>query len=50
MQQAARIVAAEAPAKWLINYTPANAVAKHVQGFPNSNTNSRINLAGVSVS
>ncbi len=50
VQQAARIVAAEAPAKWLINYTPANAVAKHVQGFPNSNTNSRINLAGVSVS
>jgi len=49
VQQAARIVAAEAPAKWLINYTPANAVAKHVQGFPNSNTNSRINLAGVSI-
>lgn len=49
VKQAARIVAAEAPAKWLINYTPANAIAKHVQGFPNSNTNSRINLEGVSV-
>ncbi len=49
VQQAARLVAADAPAKWLINYTPANAIGKHVQGFPNNNTNSRINLEGVSV-
>lgn len=49
VKQAARLVAEDAPAKWLINYTPANAVAAHVQGFPDSNTNSRINLAGVSL-
>lgn len=49
VKQAARLVAEDAPAKWLINYTPANAVAKHVQGFPNSNTNSRINLEGVTL-
>lgn len=49
VKQAARIVAAEAPAKWLINYTPANAIGSHVQGFPNSNTNSRISLEGVTV-
>lgn len=49
VKQAAKIVAEEAPAKWLINYTPANAVAEHVQGFPKSNTNSRINLEGVSL-
>lgn len=48
VKQAARIVANDAPAKWLINYTPANAIGNHVTGFPNSNTNSRINLAGVS--
>ncbi len=49
VKQAARIVAEDAPARWLINYTPTNAIAAHVSGFPNSNTNSRINLAGVSV-
>lgn len=49
LMQAAKIVAEDAPAKWLINYTPANAIAKHVQGFPTSNTNSRINLADVSL-
>ena len=46
---AARIVADEAPAKWLYNYTPTNAVADHVSGFPMSNTNSRINLEGVTI-
>lgn len=50
LQEAARLVAADAPAKWLINYTPSNAIAPHVQGFPQHNTNSRINLAGVSIS
>lgn len=49
VKEAARQVAADAPAKWLLNYTPANAVAGHVQGFPNSNTNSRINLEGVTL-
>ncbi|MDI6022070.1 ABC transporter substrate-binding protein [Leucobacter sp. UT-8R-CII-1-4] len=49
VKEAAKIVSEDAPAKWLINYTPANAIAKHVQGFPTSNTNSRINLADVSV-
>jgi peptide/nickel transport system substrate-binding protein len=49
LQQAARIVASDAPVRWLINYTPTNATAGHVSGFPDSNTNSRINLAGVSV-
>lgn len=49
IKQAAQLVAEDAPAKWLINYTPANAVAKHVHGFPTSNTNSRINLADVTV-
>lgn len=48
--QAARLVAEQAPAKWLINYTPTNAVGTHVSGFPDSNTNSRLNLAGVTVS
>ncbi len=49
VQQAARLVADDAPAKWLINYTPANAIGSKVQGFPSSNTNSRINLAGISI-
>jgi len=49
IKQAARLVAEDAPAKWLINYTPANAISSKVSGFPNSNTNSRINLEGVSV-
>lgn len=49
VKQAARLVADDAPAKWLINYTPANAISAKVTGFPNSNTNSRINLAGVNV-
>ena len=48
-KQAARIVAADAPAKWLINYTPSSAIGTHVSGFPKSNTNSRINLDGITV-
>lgn len=47
--QAARLVAEDAPAKWLINYTPTNAVGVDVHGFVQSNTNSRINLQGVTV-
>ncbi|NLB46719.1 MAG: ABC transporter substrate-binding protein [Microbacteriaceae bacterium] len=47
VKQAAHLVAEDAPARWLINYTPTNAIAAHVSGFPNSNTNSRINLSGV---
>lgn len=49
VKQAARIVADDAPAKWLINYTPTNAVGTRVHGFPTSNTNSRINLETVTV-
>lgn len=49
LKQAARIVAEDAPAKWLFNYTPTNVVSTKVSGFPSVNTNSRINLAGVSV-
>jgi len=49
VKQAARIVADDAPAKWLINYTPTNAVSTKVHGFPTSNTNSRISLQGVTV-
>ncbi|MGO3833878.1 MAG: ABC transporter substrate-binding protein [Microbacteriaceae bacterium] len=49
LAKAARVVAEEAPAKWLYNYTPTNAVAEHVRGFPESNTNSRINLEGVTI-
>lgn len=49
LQQAATIVAEDAPAKWLFNYTPTNVVSSHVSGFPEVNTNSRVNLAGVTV-
>ncbi|MFC6235893.1 ABC transporter substrate-binding protein, partial [Leucobacter soli] len=49
VRQAARVVAEDAPAKWLINYTPTNAIGVHVHGFPASNTNSRISLEGVTV-
>lgn len=49
LSQAARIVAEDAPVKWLFNYTPTNVVASHVSGFPDVNTNSRVNLANVSV-
>lgn len=49
LEQAARLVAADAPAKWLFNYTPTNVVGTQVHGFPSVNTNSRVNLAGVSV-
>ncbi|MEB4615560.1 ABC transporter substrate-binding protein [Leucobacter sp. M11] len=47
--QAATQVADDAVAKWLYNYTPATAVRSGVEGFPMSNTNARINLAGVTV-
>ncbi len=49
LQQAATLVAEDAPAKWLFNYTPTNVVSSHVSGFPEVNTNSRVNLAGVTV-
>lgn len=48
--EAAAQVAADAPAKWLYNYTPTNVISSHVSGFPKTNTNSRINLEGVHVS
>lgn len=49
LKQAAELVAVDAPAKWLFNYTPTNVVSTKVSGFPTANTNSRINLVGVSV-
>lgn len=47
LKQAARLVAEDAPAKWLFNYTPTNVVGTHVSDFPSVNTNSRLNLEGV---
>ena len=49
LAEAARLVAEDAPAKWLYNYTPTNVISAKVDGFPTVNTNSRINLAGVSI-
>ena len=49
LAQVARLVAVDAPVKWLFNYTPTNVIASHVSGFPEVNTNSRVNLANVSV-
>jgi len=49
LQEAAARVAEDAPAKWLFNYTPTNVVGTQVQGFPDANTNSRINLGDVSI-
>lgn len=47
--EASEIVAKDAVAKWLYNYTPTTAIHSKVSGFPTSNTNSRINLEGVKV-
>ncbi|KAM9863550.1 ABC transporter substrate-binding protein [Leucobacter sp. BZR 635] len=47
LQQAAALVATDAPAKWLYNATPTNVVSSLVTGFPDVNTNSRVNLATV---
>lgn len=47
--EASEIVANDAVAKWLYNYTPTTAIRSNVTGFPTSNTNSRINLEGVKV-
>lgn len=49
LARASEIVANDAVAKWLYNYTPTTATHKNVSGFPTSNTNSRINLEGVKV-
>ncbi|MBC9943362.1 ABC transporter substrate-binding protein [Leucobacter sp. cx-328] len=49
LQEAATMVAQDAPAKWLFNYTPTNVVSTEVTGFPEVNTNSRVNLAEVTV-
>ncbi|RZT64526.1 ABC transporter substrate-binding protein [Leucobacter luti] len=45
--EAAAQVAADAPAKWLVNYAPTNVLSTRIAEFPRENTNSRINLAGV---
>lgn len=49
LREASEIVANDAVAKWLYNYTPTTAVRDTVSGFPTANTNSRINLEGVKV-
>ncbi len=50
LQKAAEQVAQDAPAKWLYNYTPTLAINNDVAGFPESNTNSRLPLEGVTIS
>lgn len=49
LQETAKLVAADAPAKWLYNYTPTLVIRDRVTGFPVSNTNSRINLESVTI-
>ncbi|WP_052961373.1 MULTISPECIES: ABC transporter substrate-binding protein [unclassified Leucobacter] len=49
LSAAEKQVAADAPAKWLYNYTPTNVISTKVTGFPRANTNSRLNLEGVSI-
>ncbi|WP_167142750.1 ABC transporter substrate-binding protein [Canibacter zhoujuaniae] len=49
LQEAAAVVAQDAPAKWLFNYTPTTVISDGVSGFPTSNTNSRINLSTVTI-
>jgi peptide/nickel transport system substrate-binding protein len=49
LQEASEIVANDAVAKWLYNFTPTTAIRDTVSGFPTANTNSRINLEGVTV-
>ena len=49
LEDAARIIAEDAPAKWLFNYTPTNVISTKVSGFPSVNTNARVSLAGVSI-
>ncbi|GAA1581015.1 peptide/nickel transport system substrate-binding protein [Mycolicibacterium mucogenicum 261Sha1.1M5] len=49
LEEAAGIIAEDAPAKWLFNYTPTNVISTKVSGFPSVNTNARVSLAGVSI-
>lgn len=49
LKRAAKIVAEDAPAKWLFNYTPTNVVSTKVSGFPEVNTNNRVNLGAVDI-
>jgi peptide/nickel transport system substrate-binding protein len=50
LAQAARIVSEDHAADWLYNGETLTAVAPIVAGFPEDSINSRINLAGVTVS
>lgn len=43
----ARVIANDAPAKWLYNYTPTVVMQKTVHNFPTRNTNARIPLGHV---
>lgn len=49
LAHAAQLVAVDAPAKWLYNYTPALVIRTSVADFPLSNTNARLPLAQVSI-
>ncbi|MFK4760571.1 ABC transporter substrate-binding protein [Microbacterium sp. ZW T5_45] len=50
LAQAARIVSEDHAADWLYNSETLTAVSSVVSGFPTDSINSRINLAGVTVS
>lgn len=50
LKQAARIVSEDSAADWLYNGATITAVQSDVSGFPVDSINSRINLAGVTVS
>lgn len=50
LAQAARIVSEDHAADWLYNGETITAVSPDVSGFPQDSINSRINLAGVTVS
>ncbi|MBT1017545.1 ABC transporter substrate-binding protein [Canibacter sp. lx-72] len=47
LTEAATLVAEQAPAKWLYNYTPTLVIRNGVTGFPTANTNSRLNMEDV---
>ncbi|GGC79657.1 ABC transporter substrate-binding protein [Tersicoccus solisilvae] len=50
LKQAARLVAEDAPAKWLYSGKALTAISDRVHGFPTDATTSRLDLAGVSIS
>lgn len=49
LAKAAAIVAKDAPANWLYNFTPITAINQRVHDFPTQSTSSRMSLSGVTV-